>query len=231
MPFLFVDYDQGAGGEYFCANLSQSPQCVPLVGRKFPNGRTKVFDLFNQEFIKSSPRPYYLDSDPVLYNVVPSHRNIELARSVGIQLQSIRIKYPTDSKYREYLQHNKIKKVLLSPFPTGVDFIGFVQQMIALTGRREWVKRVDRSMDYTTIRLISLGYEPTEENKSKFINATLKRDVIEPTFDYDLVIPYESLFNQVDWVREQIFNHFKIEINTCWLDKYGDDYRAWLAST
>ena len=40
MPFLFVDYDQGAGGEYFCANLSRSPQCTEMKNVLFGNGRT-----------------------------------------------------------------------------------------------------------------------------------------------------------------------------------------------
>ena len=55
MPWLFVDYDQGAGGEAFCLKLSQSPQCKTLRGEKFPNGRTKVYDEFDQEWLKIVP--------------------------------------------------------------------------------------------------------------------------------------------------------------------------------
>ena len=58
MPFLFVDYDSGAGGEFFCEQLSQSKQCIKLTSKKYESGRTKVFDRFDQEFLKpNAPEP------------------------------------------------------------------------------------------------------------------------------------------------------------------------------
>jgi hypothetical protein len=67
MPFLFVDYDQGAGGEFFCAQLSLSSQCVPLQVERFDTGRSKVHDQFGQEFLKAAPNPRYQEPDPDLF--------------------------------------------------------------------------------------------------------------------------------------------------------------------
>ena len=74
MPFLFVDYEQGAGGEFFCANLSQSPQCIPLEVDNLPNQRYKVYDIFDQEFLKIAPHVVVKAPPKNLYAVVPTHR-------------------------------------------------------------------------------------------------------------------------------------------------------------
>ena len=53
MPFLFVDYDHGNGGEKFCAGISQSAECEKLNFTVYENGRTKVKDCFLQEFFRN----------------------------------------------------------------------------------------------------------------------------------------------------------------------------------
>ena len=71
MPFLFVDYDQGAGGEFFCESLSQSKQCVKLTSEKYKSERTKVFDQFDQEFLKpNAPQPKFLQSTVDLLSLI-----------------------------------------------------------------------------------------------------------------------------------------------------------------
>jgi hypothetical protein len=54
---------------------------------------------------------------------------------------------------------------------------------------------------------------------------------IEPNFDYDLIIPYNDLFFNIDKVKQDIFNTFGIEITGPWLDTYRQNYEAWLSQT
>jgi hypothetical protein len=96
MPFLFVDYEQGAGGERFCAGLSNSPQCETLDFVRYDNGRTKVKDLFEQEFLKTQPNITAVKSHPALYTIVPTHRHTDLAKQLLEDVNTIRIQSPVD---------------------------------------------------------------------------------------------------------------------------------------
>ena len=91
MTFLFVDYDQGAGGEHFCVSLSQSPQSEKLKFTKFNSGRTKVQDAFNQEFLKPvASLDIKIPFNGAKYNIVPSHRNTKLAKDLLKNIQNIK---------------------------------------------------------------------------------------------------------------------------------------------
>lgn len=224
MPFLFVDYDQGAGGEYFCANLSRSPQCNKIEYITFPNKRTKVIDIFDQEFLKKVPLPEYKEPHPTLFDVVPAHRTLPLAQDLLGKIHSIRIANPSDDRYWKYLKNQQITKTQLAPQPTGQHFIGELKMLLRSTKNSDWIKKVKNGMDGTSIILHSMGIEPTEENKQKYINDLVNTRYEEPIFNYDLVIPYEDLFNNTDKIKNSIKNVFNIDILDNWLDKYKIDY-------
>ena len=227
MPFLFVDYDQGAGGEFFCSQLSLSPQCVPLQVERFNTGRSKVRDRFGQEFLKPSPRPEYQEPDPERFELVPMHREYAVAANMYGRIHSIRISNPPlGSDFWEYLKHNRLKKVLLAPQPEGKYFIGELDVLIRKTNNRDFVRRVHKDMDNLTLQMLADNIEPTEENRQRYLDEILIQ-IPEPEFDYDLIIPYEKLFYDTAWIQQQIKQVFGIDILTPWLDTYRREYEAY----
>jgi hypothetical protein len=231
MPFLFVDYDQGAGGEFFCENLSQSKQCVKLTSKKYNNGRTKVFDKFDQEFLKpNAPQPKILPADDILYDIVPTHRLCELARRLLGDIQTIRIASPNvNDTLWAFLKDQKKYKVLLSQLAPEL-FLGEIKMLSRTATNPNFLKQVHSKMDWLEIKLISLNTPNTNENRDYFISKLLSLEP-ESNFDYDLVIPYSDLFFNVDNVKQDIFNTFGIEITGPWLETYRQNYEAWLLQT
>jgi hypothetical protein len=229
MPFLFVDYDQGAGGEFFCSQLSLSPQCVPLESVRYSTGRSKVQDRFGQEFLKPVPRPQYQKSNPDLFELVPMHRRWILASDMYPPVYSIRIANPAaDSNFWRYLKHNQLTKVLLVSQPEGKYFIGELDSLIRKTNNREFVRHVHKDMDNLTLQMLADCIEPTEQNKKLYLEQIMTRKPApEPIGNYSLVIPYERLFTDTAWVQSQIKTVFDIDINTPWLETYRREYEAY----
>lgn len=227
MPFLFVDYDQGAGGEFFCSQLSLSPQCVPLEVERFDTGRSKVRDRFGQEFLKADPSPEYQEPNLEKFELVPCHRGWTLAASMYDRIHSIRISNPPeDSELWQYLQHNRLKKVLLAPQPEGKYFLGELDVLIRKTNNRDFVRHVNKDMNNLTLQMLADNIEPTEQNQKLYLEKIM-RQVPEPTASYDLVIPYEKLFRDTAWVAQQIKQVFGIDILTSWLETYQQEYEAY----
>ena len=231
MPFLFVDYDQGAGGEYFCANLSRSPQCQLLDYIKLSTNRIKVVDIFDQEFLKTNAQPTKLESNPTLFNVVPTHRKLDLAERLLGKVYSIRIANPEDDKLWQYLKYQQIHKVFLSPLPSGKHLVGEIKMLMRQNPSLDWIKRIKKNTDGLSIVLLSQGIDPTEENKSQFIEREITNRVPEPTRKYDLVIPYERLFYNTEQIKKDLKNTFNIDINDNWLDQYKNDYDLYCSKT
>jgi len=227
MPFLFVDYDQGAGGEFFCSQLSLSPQCVPLQVERYNTGRSKVHDRFGQEFLKAVPRPEYQEPNPDKFDLVPMHRCWDLATNMYGRIHSIRISNPAeDSELWQYLQHNRLQKVLLVPQPEGKYFLGELDILIRKTNNTDFVRRVHKDMDNLTLQMLADNIEPTEENKKQYLKQIMKQ-IPEPHCDYDLIIPYEKLFFDTAWITQQIRRVFGIDIVTPWLETYRQNYEAY----
>ena len=231
MPFLFVDYDQGAGGEYFCAKLSHSVQCRKLDSITFQNARTKIVDLFGQEFLKTIPQPKYLEAHPTLFDLVPAHRTSLLAKELLGNINSIRISNPIDESLWKYLKYQQIIKTKLAPMPTDAHFIGEVNMLMRGNSNNDWVRRVRRNMDGLSLILLSKGIEPTEESKKTYIDQFMSFKEPEPDFEYDLIIPYEDLFYNTEQIKLNLKNIFKISVNDNWLDKYKQDYDAYCSKT
>lgn len=223
MPFLFVDYDQGAGGEYLSYIISQSPQCVPLNGFKTATGRYKINDIFNQEFLKPNPVPKLVDSDDKLYNVVPSHQNTQLAATILNDVRSLRISNPTSNELWNYMKKLQLEKVLLATEPTPGMFAGFVKILQESATNPDFLSAIKYGMDNMTLTLIANNIEPTEENKNQFINELYKK-LPEPEYAYDLLIPYEKLVLDPVWVQESIERVFKITVDLSLLSTYKNIY-------
>ena len=221
MPFLFVDYDQGAGGERFCGGISQSPECQQLKFVEYPNGRTKVVDVFCQEFLKPRPKVNVVNSHDVLYTVVPSHRNTLLAYRLLDNVHSIRIRTPVDPDLWNQIKEHQIKKVLLTQEPTGEYFIGLLKILSETAVDKDFVRRVHCSMPTAEIILLSNGIDPTQENINNYLETVYNEHMEEPNFDYDLIIPYEDLVYNHAGVRDQIKSCFGITVVGDWLNSYA----------
>ena len=231
MPFLFIDYDQGAGGEFFCYELSQSVECVPLSGFTNRESRTKINDVFGQEFLKIVPRPDVITAHASLYDVIPSHRNTNLAQLILKNVYSIRIASPVNNDLWQYLKYQQITKVFKSQLPSGKHFVGEIEMLSRATSDKSWIKQVKSSMDNLTVLLLSRNIDPTEENKNKFIQEIIANRDPEPNYNFDLVIPYEDLFYNTSKIKEQIKSIFEITVVGDWLEKYKKDYDAYLVKT
>jgi hypothetical protein len=235
MKYLFVDYDQGAGGEFFCANISLSPQCCKLNNVVYPTGRTKVHDMFDQEFLKNNPEFDIINrtktQDTRLYNVVPTHRHTESVTKLVQNVWSIRIKNPSVEKYWKFLKHQQLIKVLLNNEPSNSYFIGIIKNFKRDSNNNKFVKHIKRNMDVLSILLLSLDIDPTEQNRQDYIEKIYNIRQPEPTFDYHLVIRYEDLFEQPELIKQQLFDIFGIEISTNWLYQYQQSYETYIAKT
>jgi len=229
MPFLFVDYDQGVGGEYFCANLSQSKECVTLEYTNYKNQRTKVKDVFNQEFLKPNPKIVAQSSHSELYDVVPSHRNTELAVQHLKDVRSVRIANPQDPKLWQYVIEQRILKVHLSPEPNVEYFLGQLKILKETAVDPEFIRKVNPDMDVLSLRLLADGITPTELSRAQRLTE-IKSQLpwAEPSHNYNCVIPCEDLFFNTESVKQKLFQYFGIKVLGNWLDQYHKKYSAHL---
>lgn len=224
MPFLFVDYDQGIGGEFFAAQLSHSEQCVPLEYTIYDNKRTKVKDVFHQEFLKPNPKIETILSHPDKYTIVPAHRSTSIAYQLLTNVNSIRIASPTDPDLCAYVAEQRIQKVLLSKEPTSYYFVGLLKILQSTAQDPDFLKKVKSNMDVLTITLISMGLDPTEDNKNKYISKVRQNKLIEPVDYYDLIIPFDDLVHNASQVQQQLKKIFDIELHSNWLYTYQKNY-------
>jgi len=232
MPFLFVDYDQGAGGEFFCYSLSLEDGCVPLPVMSTDRGRYKVLDAFEQEFIKNKPLVRYKESSLDFYELVPSHQNTYIAKDIGLNFKSIRIKYPTTKSCIDFVLHQRVNKVLLAPAPSIQHFFGELKMLLRKSKNKDWIKKASKDMDYLSLYLLSCDIEPTRKNIQYYLTKTLEKNYVgEPDFVYDLVIEYENLIFNTQLVKQQIDEIFGIKIQGDWLDKYKKNYDEYHSKT
>lgn len=224
MPFLFVDYDQGAGGERFCAGLSQSRKCDTLSYVRYPNGRTKVQDVFEQEFLKPSPNINVNVKSGVNYTIVPCHAHTALAHQQLGAIRSIRIRMPVQVDLLQHVRDQQVDKVLLTSEPTPEYFLGLVKILKETCQDPDFVRHVRYHMTTVELVLLSQGVEPTQVNIDSYVNQVRSRPVTEPDFTYDLAIAYEDLAYRPDLVREQLADTFGIVTVGNWLESYAPIY-------
>jgi hypothetical protein len=235
MPYLFVDYDQGAGGEFFCHKLSLEQGCVPLPTESTAQERYKVFDVFNQEFLKRHPRVSYKKAHENFYEIVPAHQNTYIAKGIGLNFKSIRIEFPTTQSCIDFVLYQQVHKVLLAPLPSVKQFFGELETLQRDSNNSDWIKQTSIDMDYLTLFLLSKGIPVTSENKNYYLQQYLEKILQEkkdkPKFDYDLIVEYESLIFDPDLIKKQIKETFGIEIQGDWLSQYKRNYDAYIAKT
>jgi hypothetical protein len=220
MPFLFVDYDPGAGGEKFCAGLGESPECERLSYLKFNNGRTKVRDIFAQEFLKPTPDIEIKKSHPKLYTIVPTHRHTNLARSLLEDVHSIRIKLPEDRELHQHIIEQNIKKKLMTREPTPEYFFGYLKILSDSAIDKDFVKKVKYNMLTVEIILLSKNIDPTPDAIEKYLHQVRNDIEIESDQHYDLVIPYEQLAHEPEQVKTELYRNFGITVVGDWLANY-----------
>ena len=231
MPFLFVDYEQGAGGEFFCANLSQSPQCIPLEVSILTNQRYKVYDIFDQEFLKIAPQVDVKAPPENLYAVVPTHRYTQLAKELLTDVRSIRISEPEyNSNLWKFYKHQQLHKVYLRKLPSPELFVGEVKMLLRTATNPNFLNEINIHMDALELILRAANIEPTEANRKYHLELNNK-PIPDPEVDYDLIIPYEDLFFNIDKIKESILNTFEIDILRPWLETYQKNYEAYLSQT
>jgi len=224
MPWLMVDYDAGAGGERFCAELSKSPGCIPLQYSIGSNSRTKVQDRFEQGWLIPLNTPKAIAADPVMWEIVPCHRSTDRAKSTLENLKTIRIARPKSESLWDYMATQLEKKVWLSTQPSKEHYQGAAEQLYNLTGNPAVIDSTSADDDYLTMWLIAFGVEPNQDNRKEYLNNFRNDHVPEPDIDYDLIIAYEDLFFNHDKVFQDIYNVFGITIDKSWLNWYSDDY-------
>jgi hypothetical protein len=221
MPFLFVDYDQGAGGERFCAALSESLECERLRYQRFDNGRTKVHDVFAQEFLKPRPNIKIKKSHSKLYTIVPTHRHTDLARSLLEDVHSIRIQQSKDQDLRQLMIEQQIKKVLLTREPTPEYFFGLLKILSDSAADKDFVRKVKYDMLTVEIILLSQKIDPTPAAIEKYLDDVRNSTEAEPDQCYDLVIPYEDLGRDPEKVKYKLSRQFGISEIGEWLVNYA----------
>ena len=228
MPFLFVDYDQGAGGEYLCKVLSQAPQCVPLDSFTSVNGSTKIKDVFNQELLK-----FYSDIKEIpeipadKYTIVPTHRHsFEIKKQIP-NSKFLRIHRPKLQGFWYYQKMQQLRKTIVAHEPTDAMFVGFVK-LLAVTADdpHKFASKVSRDMDNLELILLSHNVANTKQNRQNFINYALRARLSEPKGDFDCTIAYEDLILNAEIIAQQIQTCLNITVDVELLKKYKQDYET-----
>ena len=232
MPFLFIDYDQGAGGEFFCSNLSRSAECVPLAADEFETGRTKVYDNFHSEFLKPIPKVVIVPpTDDIRYDIVPTHRHTKLAKELLPNVFSLRISSPdvNDELYK-YYRYQQLHKVQFTPLPEKL-FVGELKTLARESTNPNFLKEINSSMNSIDLTLLSHNIIPSENSRQQWIDQLVEVTKNEPQFEYDLVIPYRDLFYNIQKVKKSIADTFNITVDSTWLETYRKKYEAYLSET
>lgn len=224
MPFLFIDYDQGMGGEYFCLELSKSLRCVTLDSMCTDRGRVKIQDKFNQEWLKPNPDPEVQLSDPELFDLVPCHRHTEKAKKILQDVRSIRLAAPSSLHIMSWIKDNQRKKVMLDKLPSTQHFFGELKILQSNSLTPKSVAACRKDMDYATLFLISRDIEPTMENKVRLIKQRFDSVSPEPKFAYDLVIDFEELIFDRSNIINQINLIFDLGLSADSLQRFQKDY-------
>lgn len=216
MPLLFVDYDQGASGEWFCSELSRSPQCHPIEYRKFDH-RYKVKDIVDQEFLKPIVRWDWalaqLPNTDEQYHVIPSHRHVEDINRYLPAAQVLRIAMPKDPALLLFLKFQRIVKVLLAQEPNDAYFFGLVKLYRDKYQNHDFVKHVRRDMDNLSLILLAKNVTPTVQTRFEFLSDFLNKPMMpEPSGSIDLLVRYEDLFGNIAAVEAQLDHAFGIQI-------------------
>lgn len=213
MPWLFVDYDQGCGGEAFCAKLSSSPECETLQYEVFKNGRTKVFDRFSQEWLKYKPNIKVVDCHPTLYSIVPIHgRTAEASNLLG-KVYSIRIANPTDPELIKIIKDNLVHKTLKTEEPNPHYYYGVMRSLLPVAVDPKKLAKLPYGTQTIDLFLTAFGYEINDANR-KQLEKNFREDVHpEPDYDYDLIIQYADLVNNKKFVCEQLYKTFGISLS------------------
>lgn len=228
MPWLLVDYDPGAGGESFCAELSKSPGCIPLDFVVTDSQRTKVFDRFNQGWLIPHNTPAALDADPELWEIIPGHRCTDRAKETLQNCYSVRIQRPKDPTLWEYMVKQLETKVWLARESTQQHFQGTINHLYNLTGNNDVLEKTSIADDFLSLWLVAFGIEPNQTNRKIYLENFKNDHVAEPTSDFDLCIPYEDLFFNHDQVANNIQTTFGISIDQNWLCKYTQGFESFL---
>jgi len=225
MPFLFVDYDQGAGGEFFCSQLSQTEQCNSLSTLINEKNRVKIQDVFNQAWLDPAAKVEYREPDPVKFDVVPTHHRTPEAKKMLKSVKSIRIASATDDHLWSFLKNNQKNKVLLTTQKqNGIYFLGDLKLAVKRSNSTEWLRKVNANTTNLDIRLLSNNIEPSESSKLEYIRKLYNTREQDPEFDWDLVIPYEKFFFDTFWIVTQLKQKFNIELPEQSLEKFYKQY-------
>lgn len=229
MKYLFIDYDQGAGGEYFCQCISSAPECNKLEYFVTQQDRVKINDIFKQEFLKPLPNPIVPTTtvgNNEKYHVVPTHRHTALAKTLLLDsvVKSVRIQSPVDSTYFKYFKTQQLNKVLLVSEPTDAMFVGFLRILVEQTNNKTFLKRVKRDMDNLSLTLLSNNIEPSEEARNNYINELFNNIIPEPEFDYDVTIPYEALFTSPQQIVDVLYQQLGVQVDLKLLTRYQQKF-------
>ena len=225
MSFILVDYHHGCGGEYFSYALSMSPQCHTLERTQFKK-RTKVIDVFHQEFLKSHPK---IDEIPILdekHHVVPVHNRTYFAKNLLKDCKSIRIAYPTELHHHLYVVKCIEEKVLNQRHFNIKEWTGFVKLYFD-ENNKENLKKINLKSNNFDIILWSKGIEPTEENKNIYIQGLVNKFPKNKLNDeYDIIIEFSELIEDIDCIVRRIKDKLQIDIPRELLLKYETEYKT-----
>jgi hypothetical protein len=229
MSFLVIDYDQGCGGEYFTTICSSAPQCRSLEHRKIGT-RTRVLDIFKNEFLKPNPKIQNIPKLSDLHEVIPTHRHTTTIKELLLDVLSIRITYPNEMNHHLFVIQNIIDKVLFAPQFDILDQIEFIR-ILTNEHNRDNFKKVKPNMQNIDIILISLGLDINEQNKKNYIKRMIDRyPRSEPNIEYDLIVNYRDLVENTTEVVKQIKSRFDIDVPYDLFKTYEKNYAEFKAN-
>lgn len=220
--FIFVCYENGAGGEGLCYKISQMPYCNTL-NKKNETKRTVVYDVFEKALVDRSADRFAserLDKDlhiPIVTNdtdlchVVPSHIAPSVLKKYYPSELYVVINSPTDQYWLRKLYLRKYRYHSLSVPQSLQARVGEYKQFAALTNN-EHAKALLSPMTNLQIRCLAKNIPVTKENCKKYFKKLESNEYrLKYTDDVNTItIEFKDLFeNNLQPLFEKIHKHIE----------------------
>lgn len=182
--FIFVCYENGAGGENLCRRISDLPGCHTLKYHK-ERKRTQVDDVFAKALISRATDQYARENlgkeihipkiinDSDLCHVVPSHISPDVLKKFYPNDLYVVINSPTDQYWLRKLNLRKYRYYFLSRPPSFRARVGEYEQYSPLKNTDHIKQLLSSSMTILQIRCLSKNLPLTKQNYKKYFKNLL----------------------------------------------------------
>ena len=225
MPkFIFVCYQQGAGGESLSVEISKLKKCNTLNYTKL-GPRTWSYDYFDKLFL-TYPDKKWKDKIKLdkkankFYYVIPSHYTPDSIKEVFPNDIFVVITSPQTTEGIESLKERIFQHVWLTKHNSLQERIGYYIHETGKKPNRNHLKKLNQDLLNGEINCIIQNIKPTLTNMKELFKKHIVEKLVIKTKQFNYInyinekniftISYEDL--QITNKKENLFNNLKMSI-------------------